>query len=288
MVLKYTIFLISFFTLNIYGQVTDRFPVRFGQYYQDKTMINPAAANQNNGLDANVGYLSFFGSFSEVRTFYGSVHKKLGREVSKAKSSLGLFLYGDREGEVLNRSRVYLNYAVHIPLKNELILATGAYLGFVSFSTKPTTSTAGASDLAPDGALGVWLYDKDFYAGLSVNQVFNLTLRPLEEEFLLQRHLNFLGGYEVKGVQHRFLTHLNVRLTKDWVFDIGEIVKFYNKYLVGVNYRHLEGMHFALGAQQLNLGQGNLGMQFSYQVPFRKNERANIATYEITINYLVD
>lgn len=270
------------------AQVTDRFPVRFGQYYQEKAMVNPAAANYASNLDGNVGYLSFFGSFSEVRTFYGSLHKNLNASTKGVKNSLGVLLYGDKEGEVLSRSRAYLNYAIHIPIREKFTLAAGAYLGIVSFSTKGTQVTAGASDAAPDGALGIWGYSDSWYAGFSLNQLFNLTLKPIEQEFLLQRHVNFLAGYEFKGINHRFLTHGNIRLTKDAVFDVGELVKLYNKYLLGIAYRHTEGVQLSAGVQQLNVGEGHLSFQFSYQFPFKAEERANIQSYELTLNYLID
>jgi hypothetical protein len=64
----------------------------------------------------------------------------------------------------------------------------------MNYSVKGTALSGDGSDFVPDGAIGLQLYSHKYHLGISLNQMFNNTIQPLEEVAKLGSFLNFTGG----------------------------------------------------------------------------------------------
>jgi type IX secretion system PorP/SprF family membrane protein len=177
-----------------------KYPVRFGQYYNCFSLINPAATGAEEKAEVSVEDQNLLGDFSKVSTFYLNASIRISPNnlrMNSSFSALGVMLYNEREGKYLNRSRVYLMYAWHGYLTRTLKIAGGLQLGVMNYNVKGTPLSGDGSDIAPDGIAGLWLYSKKFHLGASYNQLFKSKLQPLNEITILQPYFNFDGSYKL-------------------------------------------------------------------------------------------
>jgi type IX secretion system PorP/SprF family membrane protein len=184
--------------ITIIGQLqTIKYPVRFSQYYNCYSLINPAGSGAYNNFEIITGDKHLLGNFSKISTYYLNANIRIaGRNIRKNSSfsSLGILVYNEREGKYLNRSRFYATYAWHGYITNQLKFSGGFQIGAMNYSVKGTPLSGDGSDTAPDGIVGVWLYNKWFHLGASYNQIFNSKIQPLDEIAILSPYLNIDGS----------------------------------------------------------------------------------------------
>jgi type IX secretion system PorP/SprF family membrane protein len=271
------------------GQAVQVIPVQFGQFFNGYSIINPAMGGWRSDVDIELGKQRHTGSWRSNSTTYASVNFRL-RQKPKSFSfhAPGLSFFSDREGEYLKRSKVYLTYAWHTRLNRDLSLSAGAGLGMYSFHVSPpvNVSVAGA-DSAPDAAIGLWMYSKSFFTGVSMNQILNSSVTPLAEEHQLIRHFNLTGGYNYQFSKSLMLTPVVLlRVAPESVMDVdvAAIGSLNKLFVLGISYRHHRNFLAMVGLERLNIGVGNLKAGFSYTVPVGRIA-SPIHTYELTLNY---
>jgi hypothetical protein len=179
------------FVLNGQFQVV-RYPVRFNQYYDCYPFLNPSTAGSNSKLELSLGNRRMLGNFSKISTYYFNANMRIqsGYGMNKPFSTIGVLLYNDREGKYLNRSRFYAIYVWHGNLTKQIRFAGGFQIGGMNYMVKGTPLSGDGSDIKPDAAVGVQLYNSSFHAGISVNQIFNSKIKPLEEITVLAPYIN--------------------------------------------------------------------------------------------------
>jgi type IX secretion system PorP/SprF family membrane protein len=196
--LKYFVFILLATSLPLFSQYqVIKYPVRFSQYYNSYQIINPSFTGTYHFIDVSVGDKHQLGDLNKISTYYLSASARLDSKKKSRNSSfsaLGLFVYNDHEGKYLNRTRFYASYAWHGNITHKIKVSGGFHMGAMSYSVKGTPLTGDGSDIAPDGAVGVQVYRKDFHFGFSYNQIFNNSIQPLEEIAKLSPYLNFEGS----------------------------------------------------------------------------------------------
>jgi type IX secretion system PorP/SprF family membrane protein len=280
-------------TLIAQDYAVEYIPARFGQYMNQLTWINPAAAGWRGDFEFYTGNQRQGGSWSGVNTYYLNANFRLpGADMSRQnlKNILGLRLHSDREGDFINRNRASGLYAFHTRLTRKLIASGSLSFGFVNYFIQGTAITGNSSVSGMDGDAGFWLYGDGFYFGLSGNQLFNTELQPFTEITRLSRHYHFAGGYTLQILD--FLTARASALLRwsqagTWSADAGLLMLFEQHYGFGANYHIRRGTTFVAGIDQLNLKHGNITAMLSYSLPFAST-LLNITTYELCLIYHID
>lgn len=173
-------------------------PSGFSQYYNVYEIVNPAISGSENTFKANVGNKQMLGIFSKVSTYYFNAFIRVPKQVAYKNSpfnAIGVYVFNDREGKYLNRTRFYLNYAWHAHLSRKVKFSGGFYFGGMSYSVKGSELSGGGSDIVPDGIIGVQFYGNQFHIGASYNQIFNNKVQPLAEIAILSPYYSFTGHY---------------------------------------------------------------------------------------------
>jgi type IX secretion system PorP/SprF family membrane protein len=146
------------------------------QYMFNHLLINPGYAGSKDYAMTTLLYRNQWVKLdgapkSIVATIHGPVFKS-------RKVGLGFTLMNDNIG-ITNRTNIMVDYAYHIPIKNNLKLAVGLKAGLMNHSAKlsdaiiidPTDKVyqgGTVSKLNPNVGAGAYLYSKKFYLGLSV------------------------------------------------------------------------------------------------------------------------
>lgn len=195
----YIFFIALICTMKLQAQQeVARYPVRFSQYYNAFATINPAAGGAYSDYEFAIGSQQLLGNFSKVSSYYFNGNMRLPNNRGYRRtpfSVLGIYMYNDREGKYLNRSRFYATYAWHGNISRNLMMSGGFHIGGMNYSVKGTILSGSGSDTAPDGVIGFRVYNEAFHAGISYNQIFNTQIQPLEEVAKLPHFLNLTGGF---------------------------------------------------------------------------------------------
>jgi type IX secretion system PorP/SprF family membrane protein len=286
----YRVVFIFFFSCahQALGQ-TQGLPVQFGQFFNGYSIINPAMSGSRSDVEIELGKQRHTDVFSIYSTTYASGFFRVRRKPNSSSFHVpGLSFISDKEGQLLKRSKVYLTYAWHTQLNKKLSLSAGAAAGMFSYQVASSNASAGGGANAPDASIGLWLYNKTFFAGASFNQILNTSLTPIAVEQKLIRHFNVTGGYTYHvSKSFKFTPIALLRITPELGtldMDIAAVGSLNNILLLGINYRYERNFLGMVGFERLNIGVGSLRAGFSYAVPVGRI--ASLAhTYELTLNY---
>ncbi|MBX9853228.1 MAG: type IX secretion system membrane protein PorP/SprF [Cytophagaceae bacterium] len=282
------VFFISYRPVS--AQSVKKYPVHFPLFFTAYPLINPASSGTQGFMDFRLGNLGNTGPLKEVKTLYANGSFLINKNSAQYKHSIGLTFYNDREGEPIQRTRFYGNYALHIPVGPVTYLNAGVSLGFANYSFRGSTSYSSGSDINYDGNAGLWLYSDKFHAGVSLNQFFNGKLRPIQEQFTLAPYLSFTGSRKLL-INENFLLNSHLMLNffdKKYIEADIALLAVIGKFIsAGSSYRSERGLVWIAGLSGFPVLKNNMDLYFSYSMPFGAR-RNNVNTYQITLNYIFE
>jgi len=267
------------------------FPIRFDQFNQTYSWVNPAYIGNNEHLGVKLGNQFYGNSLGPVYTVFSTMHLQVNNAGNAAQANdhfMGLNLYRDQEGQFIGRTRAYLLYAIRIPLTEELSITGGVGAGGLNYTVAGTQVSRGNSVFVSDLKGGGWLNGENFYLGASVNQAFNNTFTPISQTISLSRYYNFAAGGTLTlspeidlnpNVQYLFSSdrepglHLNLLTT------------IRNKLAGGLTYHHKRSFVPMLGIRNVGVGNGNFEAMVSYRIPIGRYVYTGLRTYELTVGY---
>lgn len=230
-------------------------------------------------------------NIGSLNVAYSHFNIRLNELEQGGKQQLGISFYNDQEGSFLTRTRGYLMYAIHIPLRDSLYIAGGLGAGGMNYTVKATQLTPGGSDFAPDINGGVWLYGQSFHLGLSINQALNSEVKPLQEITQLSRHYHFNAGKIFEISNH-------VQLLSDWQVRYAPTLRttpsmhirgvFKDKLNIGITYRYEDVISPGVGIQNVHIGPGDLSSNIAYNIPTNRFIPPGLRTYELSINFTLN
>lgn len=277
----------------LFGQLqTNKYPVRFSQYYNCYSLINPAGASIDQNLEITVGDKHLLGSFNNISTYYVCANYQISTKNQRNNSpfsSIGVIALNDREGKYLNRSRFYIAYAWHGNITYKYRISGGFHLGAMNYSVKGTPLSGDGSDITPDGSVGLWIYNNKFHVGCSYNQIFNSKIQPLEEIAVLSPFLNFdahvnfnLGKYFAASPSTSIRTTTN---EKDFTGDISLKINYRNKMalVLGIHDNNRMINSFELSNVLNDSFPLNLFLTYGYPVS-RQGIKTNFIEFGLSIN----
>ena len=255
----------------------------YSQYVMNAYMINPAitgsdgytsfnltARQQWLGLKDAPATRSVSGQTRLLKRSYVIKRRNINRNTLKPSTSgrvgLGGFIYDDRNGAV-ERIGLQASYAYHIFVK-QTQLSFGLSAGVFQFKIHDEEITFGPDfepldgvykkvTYVPDANLGFFVSNPYYYAGISVNQLFQSYLKignRALEEYKMERHYYLLGGYRFElssefDIEPSFLLKGTEKLAVQ--ADFGAKLYYRDDYWVGTMFR-TSGTLIFMGGVRIN------------------------------------
>lgn len=277
----------------------------YSQYLQNQFLLNPALAGTSEYYDLRVGYRSQWQGIQDApETFFMSGHMFLGRHIgpyaghsayeNRWFQGVGLLAVQDATGPLSNTT-VYLNYAYNMALTKKMRLSAGIAAGIQQYSLNqeklrlndPNAPIAGGfSEMAPDAALGLWLYSSAFYFGTSMQQVFAENMFKKETHILRQKHFFFTSGYLWQlSDKFSFVPSVLIKMVNPapLSYDLNLKARFEDNIWLGVSYRDQDALAFLLGITVSDV----LDISYSYDAGTSDLHYYNNGSHEFTLGYLI-
>jgi hypothetical protein len=283
------------FSLGLSQDHVLRYPFRFNLFDNCNSFLNPATAGCHSVYELAFGNQRMFGAINHVSASYFTFHLRLQPEVqNRPFSSIGIILYNDREGKYLNRSRFYVSYAWHASLSHKVMFSAGLNVGGMNYSVKGTPLSGDGSDTKADGAVGVSLYSNTFHAEVSVGQIFNSKVQPLEEVTVLSPMVN-MGARKSFAFDENLLLEpsFSIRLPFQRasendigpLFDLSIQSVWRDKLLLSSGLHNNSMIFIASGINNISISTGRFGLMIAYAFPAFHKSVLKTRIGEAGINY---
>ena len=241
----------------------------YSQYVTNAYMINPAISGSDGYTSFNITARQQWLGFKDAPANYSvsgqtrllkrsyvikrsNINSNSMKPSTTGRVGLGGFIYNDRNGAV-ERTGLQGSYAYHIFMK-ETQISFGISAGIFQFRIHEDELTflndgdpiAGSYKkliYVPDANLGFHIMNPKFYAGISVNQVFQSYLKlgnQSLEEYRMERHYYVLGGYRFNlGLDYHIEPSFLVKTTGNLSLqaDVGTKLYYKNDYWAGASVR---------------------------------------------------
>ncbi|WP_270090018.1 PorP/SprF family type IX secretion system membrane protein [Sphingobacterium sp. SYP-B4668] len=294
--------------------------IQFTQYMFNSMSVNPAYAGYKEEWFAQLGLRSqWTGLDGAPKT--GTVSLDGVLDPYTKRHGVGMNITSDRLG-AQSATSFYANYAFRLQLDNEDTqrLSLGIAGGFTQYSLdgnklRPTEGNdqvlpdGKISDLVPDIRLGVYYYNPRWYAGVSVQDLFNGTNSGSDYRFnqntteSLYRTINgyFIAGalFELdKGVHFRPSILIKEDFKGPTALDLNAMFVFNGKFWIGAGYRtrakvfnreyqdrtvdKLSSMNAVTGIAQF-YATDRLRIGYSYDAMLNKMSGIQNGSHEITL-----
>ncbi len=113
--------MLLFFTATYtFSQTTLQYPVSFSQFFNQYSLLNPAATAADTRASFRAGEQVHAGYYSRVRSFFATADYSLKKDLTHARQGLGVSFMNSKEGSVFSFNRAYLQYAYHLPVSDHL------------------------------------------------------------------------------------------------------------------------------------------------------------------------
>ncbi len=262
----YIVFVLASASFFAHGQNSSLMPDTYDMFFQNYYLINPANTDTSQ-IIVNMGHKSQTGIFHGVRQTYFDANFRIKSSGLNNRHYLGVQLLNNSEGDFFSRSRAYGRYSFDIRLSESYYLSGGLSFGAVNYVFKATQSSAGGSDITYDGNLGVWLVGNKFKLGTSMQQIFQKSLSPLNEEFVLRRVYNVNASYTFKinyyaelstYLWYKYQEYSSANIQLAAVVTLQKLVEF------GANYRYQKGVVLMGGLKDIVIGTSRISLAMSY------------------------
>ena len=305
---KSTIWIILFMFLPLAVRA-QQMPL-YSQYVMNAFMINPAIAGSDGYTSFNltarqqwVGFKdapstqSFSAQTRILRKSYvikkRTISSRTLKPSSKGRVGLGGFLYNDRNGAI-DRTGLQFAYAYHI-FAGETQLSFGLSAGIFQFRVRedqltfidegdPIAGSLNKVIYVPDANLGFYMLNGRYFAGISVNQLFQSYLKlgnRTLDEYRMLRHYYLVGGYRFNlGSDFDIEPSGLFKATEKKAFqlDIGARLYFREDYWAGLMYRTSGDIIFLAG---IRYNQFYFGYAFDYSTS--NIQRYSYGSHEIVL-----
>jgi type IX secretion system PorP/SprF family membrane protein len=288
----------------------------FSQYVMNGYLLNPAIAGHDGftslNLTARQQWIGIKGA-PYTQAFSGqtrllrrshvikskSVRNRTLKPSTKGRVGLGGFIYNDRNGAV-DRTGLQASYAYHIFVR-ETQFSFGLSAGVFQFkinqdlifgdqlendgtTSDPIALAYKKVTYVPDANLGFYISDPRYFAGISVNQLFQSYLRIGNrqlEEYKMIRHYYLMGGYHFHlSQEHTIEPSILFKATerKTFQLDLGARYIYNGNYWAGLTYRTSGTLIFLAGVK---VNQLYFGYAFDYMLS--SIQRHTYGSHEIVL-----
>lgn|GEM_PF-947905 len=179
------------------AQVSAVYTLAPQQFFNHYYLINPANESLENRLHLAAGNRSMVGVFSGIGSSYGNIRYTGYNRARTQANTVGLHISNMRRGEYIQLNKIHFRYALTIALSENTYISAGVSGGLINYRLAASQASAGGSALGPDLAAGIWLLSDKLQAGISMMQLLNTGLQPLNERLELRRYINIVSSYKL-------------------------------------------------------------------------------------------
>lgn len=271
----------------------------YTQYTLNRFALNPAVAGIKPCAVTSMGHKNqWIGFEGAPKLYFASFHTRLNKEVKFQKNihGIGLFISNDRVG-FSNTFSVKFAYAYHIKLWTNYHLSVGIYGGIQQqkFSTNEIRIAGINSDPAfdaqnqqafiyPEVSPGGFIYNKNFYAGLSMFQIYPTRTGDIgTNDNKLTGHYFLMGGYRFRGKNLDYIPSL--------LLSFSPFISPTADFTLTLDFK--QKLSIALGSKYLNSSYASIQfklsrtIQLGYTYEYALNEISKVApsSHEIILQF---
>ena len=303
----------------------------YTQYIMNNYIINPAVAGIENYWDVKASHrIQWVGLQDAPVTTYLTIHGPLKKSNYERESAttfrargenprgeaywrdytaadphagVGFTIINDKTGP-LNRFAAYGTYAYHVGLSPKTNLSAGISVGMTNISldaskldfgainVDPAVGSSGVINrLKPDVSAGLWLYSKNYFVGLSAQQIIPQNVSFSDNTVSLTGgklipHLFLSAGYRMQlSDDVSFLPSMLIRYISPLPvgYDVNAKFQYQDIMWLGASYRYNDGFAAMMG---VNLNH-SINIGYSYDVQTSKLNTVSKGTHEILIGFLL-
>ena len=222
---------------------------------------------------------------------------------------VGFSMINDRTGSY-NRFTTYATYAYHLGLSPTTNLAAGFSAGITVVGIDKSKTDFGGGDpsdpatgaaingelnkIRPDIGAGLWLYSRNYFIGLSAQQIVPQTLSFVDDAAVVTKgrlipHVFLTGGYrfllseDVNAIPSLMFKYINGSSNNNFQVETNIKLQYQDLFWIGGSYRYQDGFAAMLG---LNVGNTfNIGYAYDYTTSNLKT--VSRGTHELVIGFLL-
>ncbi len=279
--------------------------VLFTQYFNNRLMINPAAAGSTKGFEigaiARFQYGGLSNKISTVQSISASTR------IDKIKGGIGLSVTNDMIG--LQRvTQATLSYAYQKDFK-DFTLGAGIGVGLINFGLNgpaiitpdgeyinginhrdPILNSAKGQSTSPDFNVGINFSNEKFFASISANHLYtHQKVKGQSSDFIYthDRNLIVTGGYNFKIGRRTYLQPMALLRTnfESVQLDISTVLTFYDNIMTGIAFRGYEAKTIDAVSFFLGTKIKNINFMYSYDVNISYLSKFNTGSHEISVIY---
>jgi type IX secretion system PorP/SprF family membrane protein len=262
----------------------------FNNYY-----YNPAVAGSQTVHTANLGYRNQWLGFDNAPT---NVNVNINGSLrNEGKIGYGLSLNNENIG-LTNATSVYLNYAQHFKIKNDIKFGLGVQAGYLQYRVKLydavladegddvlTGSIFSAN--AFDVNMGFNIYSKKFFVMGAVQHLLGRQLKFTNFNNNLSFHFNTIMGYnfEFKKKNFELQPSLLLKFSDPVPMQWSTMLKgtFKDKYWIGLIYRSSDAIGINAGIKLKE--RFSIGYGYDYSIGTLRNH--NTGSHEVMLSFIL-
>jgi type IX secretion system PorP/SprF family membrane protein len=222
---------------------------------------------------------------------------------------VGLSIINDKTGS-FNRFTADVSYAYHLGLSPRTNLAAGFSAGISRIGIDKSKNDFGGNDpfdpatgaaisgelnkIRPDLTAGLWLYSRDYFVGLSAQQIIPQKISFADDAAIITKgrlvpHLFLTAGYrfllsdDVNATPSLMLKYINGSSTNNFQPEANLKLQYRDLFWVGGSYRYQDGYAGMLG---LNVG-NTFNIGYAYDFTTTNLKTVSRGTHEIVIGFLI-
>lgn len=223
---------------------------------------------------------------------------------------IGFSVINDRTGS-FNRFSAAASYAYHLGLSPTTNISAGFSVGITNVSLDrakhnfdgygdPVDPATGSSisgelnKLRPDIAAGIYLYSRDYFIGLSAQQIIPqklsfaddaafLTTGKLIPHVFLNAGFRFLLTEDINAIPSLMVKYIHGSSSKDIQPELNLKMQYRDQFWVGGNYRYQNGYAAMIG---LNVNNA-LNIGYAYDFTTTNLNTVSRGTHEFLIGFLI-
>jgi len=223
---------------------------------------------------------------------------------------IGLTVINDRTGS-FNRFSAAVSYAYHIGLNPTTNLAGGFSAGITrigldksktdfSGNGDPNDPAAGAlatgyiNKIRPDISVGLWLYSRDYFIGLSAQQVIPQKITFVDDALAVDKgklipHVFLTAGYrflltdDINAIPSVMAKYIKGSSENDVQFETNLKLQYQDRFWIGGSYRYQDGYAAMAGINVSN----TFNVGYAYDFTTTALNIVSRGTHEILLGFLL-
>ncbi len=229
---------------------------------------------------------------------------------AKPHHGVGFSMINDRTGS-FNRLTAAVSYAYHIGLSTTTNLAAGFSAGITRIGIDkskqdfdgngdpydPATGAAISGEInriRPDMGAGLYVYSRDYFIGLSAQQIIPQKLSFADDAAFLIKgklipHVFLIAGYrfllteDINAIPSLMVKYIHGSSANDFQPEVNIKMQYRDLFWIGASYRHQNGFSAMLG---LNVG-NTFNVGYAYDYTTTNLNTVSRGTHEFLVGFLL-